>query len=267
MRQSLNLTSVGNARELGGYAAGGKTVRHGVLLRTGRLSRLSDEDRSRLQDVYRVAVAVDFRRGMEREQSPDPALAGAETLALSVMDEPSTRNPKLRELYEDYEQNKLKRLMAAQASGMLGDDLYVKFLFSKQGRAGYRTFFDRLLSLPEGRACLWHCTAGKDRTGVAAMLVLTALGADRDTIMEDYLLTNEYNAELLEAVKDGLEDMLPSRELRDLALFGAGAVFERYMENALAAMVERCGSPEGYLRQELGLSDDELGRLRDAFLE
>ena len=99
------------------------------------------------------------------------------------------------------------------------------------------------------------------------MLVLTALGADRDTIMEDYLLTNEYNAELLEAVEDGLEDMLPSRELRDLALFGAGAVFERYMENALAAMVERCGSPEGYLRQELGLSDDELGRLRDAFLE
>ena len=128
MRQSLNLTSVGNARELGGYAAGGKTVRHGVLLRTDRLSRLSDEDRSRLQDVYRVAVVVDFRMGMEREQSPDPALDGAETLALSVMDEPSTRNPKLRELYEDYEQNKLKRLMAAQASGMLGDDLYVKFL-------------------------------------------------------------------------------------------------------------------------------------------
>lgn len=265
MKQSLHLKSVGNARELGGYAAGGKIVRHGLLLRTAVLSSLSPEDQATLTTDYHLATMVDFRMRMEREQLPEPVIPGVENRFLSVIEEPEY-TPKMAELVQR-EEDRFQRLKEACESGMLNDGLYVNFLFSEQGKAGYRAFFDCLLALPEGRSCLWHCTDGKDRTGVAAMLILTALGADRDTIMEDYLLTNEYNAKRIAAVRDGLETMLPTKELQELALFGSGAVFERYMVNALKAMDERCGSAMGYLIRVLGLDETKLGLLRDIFLE
>ena len=142
--------------------------------------------------------------------------------------------------------------------GMLSDRLYVDFLFSERGKAAYRALFDCLLTLPEGCACLCHCTDGKDRTGVASMLILTALGAPRETVMKDYLLTNEYNAEKLAAVRAGLERAPLTPELRELALFGAGVVFERFMANALDAMDERCGSAEAYLARELGVGEGQV---------
>ena len=265
MKQALKLESVGNARELGGYPAGGRTVRRGLLLRTALLSSISEADKSALATVYHLATVVDFRMRMERERAPEPIIPGAESHYITLMDEPRP-NPRLAELV-DPDADSFARLKAAYESGRVNDRLYVSFLFSEPGRAGYRAFFDCLLALPEGRAILWHCTDGKDRTGVAAMLVLTALGADRETILTDYMLTNAYHAARIDAVRDGLEAMLPSPELRDLALFGAGAVFERYMTNALDAMAERCGSPTGYLTQVLGLDERQLALLRERFLE
>ena len=266
MKQSIHLSSVRNARELGGYAAGGKTVRYGCLLRTAALTNLSPEDSAKLQNEFHLAAVVDFRMNMERERAPEPVIPGAENCCLSLIEETQDYNPKLAKLIQT-DEDRFARLKAAYESGRISDKLYVSFLFTEHGKAGYRRFFDCLLSLPEGRACLWHCTDGKDRTGVAAMLVLTALGADRDTILQDYLLTNEYNAARLDAVRDGLESLLPTPELRELALFGAGGVFERYMTNAMDAMEERCGSAEGYLKQELGLNEAKLEILREKFLE
>ena len=266
MKQSIFLNSISNARELGGYPAGGKSVRHGCLLRTAALTKLSPEDSKKLQEVYRVATVVDFRMNMERERAPEPVIPGAENRFLSLIEETGDYNPKLAKLIET-EEDRFARLKAAYESGRISDKLYVSFLFTEHGKAGYRQFFDCLLSLPEGRACLWHCTDGKDRTGVAAMLVLTALGADRETILRDYLLTNEYNAPRLNAVRDGLESLLPTPELRELALFGAGGVFERYLTNAMDAMDERSGSAEGYLKQELGLDEAKLEILRNKYLE
>ena len=270
MKQTLNLTSIGNARELGGYrTADGRTVKHCVLLRTSALASLSQEDRNTLETRYHVAVVADFRMSAERRHSPDPVLSGADNLHLSVMeleDYPGY-TPELAKLLSDPNANRFELIRIGYEMGTLSDHLYVDFLFSERGKQAYRTFFQRLLSLPEDRAILWHCTDGKDRTGIAAMLILTALGVDRDTILEDYLLTNEYNAEKLKKVRVGLEHAPLSPELKELALFGAGAVMEQFMTNALDAMDERCGSPEGYLEQVLGVGAAEREALRLRFLE
>lgn len=270
MKQTLNLKSIGNARELGGYpAAGGKTVKHGVLLRTSALASLSQEDKTTLETVYRVAVVADFRMSAERQHNPDPTISGAENLSLSVMemeDYPGF-DPKLAKLLADPNADRFELIRVGYEMGTLSDHLYVDFLFSERGKQAYRAFFQRLLTLPEGHAILWHCTDGKDRTGLGAMLILTALGASRDTILEDYLLTNEYNAEKLKKVRAGLEHAPLSPELKELALFGAGAVMEKFLTNALDAMEERCGSPEGYLEQVLGVGAEEREELRRRFTE
>lgn len=263
------LRSVGNARELGGYAVGGKTVKHGLLLRTASLAALSPEDRDSLENVYHVAAVVDFRMGMERELASDPEIPGAENYPLAVL-EPEDYpgfDPELAKKLFDPGADRLEMMKIAYQMGTVSDRLYVDFLFSERGKAAYRAFFRLLLALGEGCAILWHCTDGKDRTGVASMLLLTALGASRETVLADYLLTNEYNAQKLAAARAGLEHAPLTPELRELALFGAGAVEEKYMLNALNAMDGRCGSAEGYLARELGIGKSECGELRRKFLE
>ncbi|MBQ9721368.1 MAG: tyrosine-protein phosphatase [Oscillospiraceae bacterium] len=269
MEHAIKLKSVGNARELGGYAAGGMIIKHSLLLRSASLAALSPEDGERLKNIYHVAAVVDLRMGMERDAAPDPEIPGAKNRFLPVLeaaDYPGY-DPALMKQFNDPNADRLALLKTSYEMGMLSDRLYVDFLFSERGKGAYRALFDCLLALPEGRACLWHCTDGKDRTGVASMLVLTALGASRETVMKDYLLTNEYNAQKLAAARAGLERAPLTPELRELALFGSGAVFERFMANALNAMDERCGSAEGYLTRELGIGKTEQGELRRKFLE
>ena len=269
MEHTLNLASVSNARELGGFAAGGKTVKHGILLRTASLSALSPEDKSILETTYRVATVVDLRMSVERELASDPAISGAENVFLPVleMEDYPGYDPELVKQFFAPNADRLAMMKMAMELGMLSDRLYVDFLFSERGKIAYRGLFRALLELPEGRAILWHCTDGKDRTGIAAMLILTALGATRQTILKDYLLTNTYNVEKLTAVRTGLEHSPLTPELRELILFGSGAVFERFMTNALDAMDGRCGSPEGYLARELGFGAAECDALRQKYLE
>ena len=269
MKHSIDLKSIGNARELGGFPVDGKTVKRGLLLRASSLAALSAEDRRVLETVYRVAAVVDFRMSFERERFPDPVIAGAVNHFLPVLDVEDFPgySPDLMKQYYDPGADKLAMLKTAAEMGMLDDRLYVNFLFSERGKSAYRALFRVLLELPEGRSVLWHCTDGKDRTGVASMLILAALGAGRRTILEDYMLTNEYNAAKLAAVRTGLERAPLTPELRELALFGSGAVIERFMSNALDAMDERCGSPEAYLSQELGLGAADLDALRNQYLE
>lgn len=266
---AIRITSVGNARELGGFPADGRTVRHGLLLRTASLAALSPEDRDALERVCRVAAVVDLRMSLERDQAPDPAIPGAENVFLPVLEAEDFPGftPETAKIITDPNADRMALMKNAYEMGMLSDRLYVDFLFSERGRTAYRALFRRLLELPEGRAVLWHCTDGKDRTGVASMLILTALGASRETVLEDYLLTNVYNGEKLAAVRAKMKRIPLTRELRELAVFGAGAAVERYMRNALSAMDERCGSPEAYLADVLGVGAAERSELRRKFTQ
>ena len=110
-------------------------------------------------------------------------------------------NPRMVEQYAASNTDRMALFNAAYESGMLSEKLYTDFLLKDRGRMAFRGFFKALLDLQEDRAILWHCTDGKDRTGCAAMLVLFALGADRETVVHDYMLTNVYNTNILETIR------------------------------------------------------------------
>jgi protein-tyrosine phosphatase len=119
---------------------------------------------------------------------------------------------------------------------------------------------------PDKGAVLWHCTDGKDRTGCAAMLLLSALVASRETIMEDYLLTNEYNAAVWIAVRQKAEACHMPPVKRDAMLFMSGCVEESYMEYAIDLLEKRYGDVTGYLKDALGIGSGELHALREKYL-
>lgn len=268
MEHSIGLSHVGSARELGGYAVGGKTVRSGLLLRTADLAEAAAEDLERLEKTYHVAAVVDFRMSVERALRADPALPGAENHPLPVMEPADFEgfDDEAMAAFLDPNGDRLAMMKQSVELGLLSNTLYADFLRSERGKAAYRAFFRLLLDLPENRAILWHCTDGKDRTGLAAMLLLTALGASWETVMEDYLLTNVWNEKKLAAARAWVEHSALEPELREMVLFGVGGVAEIYMNNARKALEEDYGSVEGYLAQALGVGEDERAILRGKFL-
>ncbi len=128
----------------------------------------------------------------------------------------------------------------------------------------HRRMFAELLA---GHAPLvFNCTAGKDRTGVAAALLLTALGVPRETVTQNYLLTNRY-LDTRRLIASGSTTpnawmRLPAPVQRALM-----AADRSYIEAALAVLDQHRGGPEGYFQDTLGLSRGDLAKLRDMYLE
>lgn len=271
--QSLSLTGVGNARELGGYETeDGRTLKRGMLLRTAKLVDATEEDIERLRSVYHLALDVDFRGDMEVEKAPDPEIPGAEYLNIHIMDESKGPSEELEAEIAALEEqgveiDKITELRLFMKYGGFTDQMYVDFLSSDVGKAGYAQFFQALLALPEDRALLFHCSQGKDRTGCGAMLILFALGADEETVMADFLLTNEYNAALIAEERAYLIENGVGKDEIETFMKSMDQVFPEFMENAIQWMTEAYGSPMGYITQTLGVTEADIQALRDKFLK
>lgn len=270
LKQAIDLPGVGNARELGGYAIGERRVKSGVLLRTAGLDRATPEAMDALQNRYRVKTVIDFRMSDERTPLPDPAIPGAENLHLPVLEQADMLvdvDPSMIEKYTDPNVDRMELFSAAYETGMLDDQLYVRFLTSERGRATFRGFFKALLALEDERAILWHCTDGKDRTGCAAMLLLFALGADRETVIRDYMLTNDYNAPRLSVLRQKIEPLGWPQAKAEALLFMSGGVSEVYMNNGINALVREYGTVEAYFARELDVGKEEREALSRKLLE
>ncbi|MBO6229591.1 MAG: tyrosine-protein phosphatase [Ruminiclostridium sp.] len=268
LKQAIDLNGVGNARELGGYAVGDKYIKKGVLLRTAVLSSVAPEAIDKLQSEYRLQTVIDFRMTGECQSIPDPGISGVRNIHLPVieMDDYPVQDPELTAKFANGG-DRMEMFELSYKAGMLGSDIYVNFLLGERGKKAYREFFRILLEHdPEKGAVLWHCTDGKDRTGCAAMLLMSALGARRETIIADYMLTNEYNAAQIEAVRQKTAAYPMPPEKREALLFMCGAVVESYMTKAIGSLNEKYGSIEGYLNEELSIGKSEVTMLRKKYL-
>ncbi|MDR1948955.1 MAG: tyrosine-protein phosphatase [Spirochaetaceae bacterium] len=228
----LPLEGLYNVRDLGGYPAGGGQVKWGLLYRAGDLHDPRPQAKTYLEN-RRIRTIVDFRDDRERAEAPDGEFSTVEKIhvlsiyAGSVLD--------------------LRAITTGAAGEELMRRLYVSL--AAECRSQYRRFFS-ILSDPENSPVLFHCSAGKDRTGLGAALLLSALGVDRETIVRDYLLSGEY-------VREKYRDWLAqSPHLEPLMTVRPG-----YIEAAFEYIETTFGSVEGYLRKELGADPDRLRSL------
>jgi protein-tyrosine phosphatase len=196
---------------------------------------------------------------------------------------PSGAAPRL--LFDDYRLDMAGMMPKGPPSGWTEADARAAFTASYPRMLGqfngqYRRMFAELLA---GHAPLaFNCSAGKDRTGIAAALILTALGVPRQTVIDDYMLTNNYlDAAKMLAHGPAPANMGPGRPEKEAggdpaaALKGLPpgvvraflAADPAYIEAALAVLDRHSGGPEGYLRDELGLKRADILRLRTLYLE
>jgi len=248
----IPLEGAHNFRDFGGYATrDGRSVRWGMLYRSDDLAELSASDLATFRKLG-IRWLCDFRSESERatevDRLPGSDAPVVENLAITAAN--------------------LGDLRARILSG--GDEDYAQLLmdanreFATRFAYRYQTLFDRLAD-PRNLPALIHCTAGKDRTGLGAALVLFALGVPRETIFRDYLLTNHYAHEHIERTllfirfasffRTDPERVRPLLDVR-----------REYLEAAFAAIEASYGSVERYLREGLHVSNAERARLRASLL-
>ena len=246
-----------NFRELGGYRADeGKTVKWGQIYRgfpTGRLT--TEADRARL-DGLGLRLILDLRSSAEAAKLPDYVPDGARLVQICGL-----RDATGQEI--DFSPNDIQRLVQSAPAGMS-----LTQLMYRQMLTGNKAFKELFRALEAGETpILFHCTAGKDRTGVAAMLILLALGASDKTIAEDFEKTNIWRRPELEAVwAEHAEEIAADPARKDFYL----GVFGVHPESApfvLSIIRERYGSADAYLEAEYGLTPARLMRLRRMYLE
>ena len=258
--QTLNMSTILNARELGGYKTrDGNSIRKGVLFRTASLTDASREDLDSLIGDYNLAAIIDLRAGYEVVSSPNPVLDGVSQYNFKIMDEQlmAERSAGIHDFLKDPNTDPIKRMIAVLEAGIVSDQMYVEFLQGEVGKAGFRDFFRVLLENPEDSAVLWHCTNGKDRTGVAAMLLLGVLNVDEETIMEDFLLTNAFFEPEISATRKQLEQYIQDKAMLEELLVLSKGVYAPYLQNASDYIKENYGDIPGYVKTELGLADAE----------
>jgi protein-tyrosine phosphatase len=237
------LEGASNFRDVGGYRnANGQSVRRGRVFRSDHLAGLTTEDLARVEALG-IAHSLDFRGVAEYTATPY-AIPGVQRVALTI--EPTV----------------ISRMQALVAQGIVPTTEETVELM----RETYRDFVNRnadtfgrflkhLLEQPSPQ--VFHCTAGKDRTGFAAALLLSALGVDRATIEHDYLLTNQ-----LYKRDARLEGKGPAHVMKVL-----WQVQPEFLHAAFEAVDAQHGGMAHYLNGAIGLSPQELAELKRMLLE
>lgn len=267
--QALLVTGIENARQLGGYeTADGRHVKRDVLLRTAKLSDAPSEELAALKDIYHLGVVVDFRTLAEREGAPDPEIDGVDNIVLDVLDESSRTGAgaAIAGIYENGGAEPAEVMLNIIRSGCVSERMYADMAFDPAAEKGFRDFFRILLENGGQKAVLWHCSGGKDRTGAAAVLLLLALGVNKETALRDFELTNEFLREKIAYMESRAAELTDDPEeiawVKDLT-----GVNRKYMEKLLDTLEEKYGSQERYLTEGLGLDRAELEQLREMYLE
>ena len=260
-KQQIGITSIHNARQLGGYRIGNKQIKDGLLLHTARLSGLSEEDSTLLADRYRVQCIYDFRGQEESMTAPDVIPGDSRYMNLSIsLDEGGDRSA----FKADSEAEMIGMLLKYADNPMIQDlcaHMYDKILFEESSQEVYRRFFADLVTVnPEEGAVLWHCTQGKDRAGCASALLLSALGAERGLIMADFNLSKEYYDPYVATIN--IENETQSHVINTLI-----SVNPVVFEEALDKIDERYGSLRNYLTECIGVTPEMMEILRERYLE
>ncbi|HKT00432.1 MAG TPA: tyrosine-protein phosphatase [Rugosimonospora sp.] len=257
----IELSGAPNFRDLGGLAAaGGRRVRPGVLFRAPALGRLTDEDVARLDRLGLVEV-IDLRHADEIALAPPDRLPpGPVVTHIPVFDA----------------DDEVFRFVAAVMLGQQAPDsphpadptqlmigVYRWLVTSAPARSGFARAVRRIAAAG-GRPVLFHCSAGKDRTGWLSALLLSALGVPRDRLTVDYLRTNTDAGEVTEKVVAALE---AKRGLVPDAVRPLLIAAPEYLDAAFHAVDDGYGSIDGYLRDGLELDDSILAELRESLLE
>lgn len=244
-----------NFRDLGGkLAPNNKKVKEQQLFRSGDLSSLTKDEQYFLTQANKIKIIVDFRSEEEKKSAPDTTLEATEYIAIDVLADSMDKNGSLANM-----------MTAGIPAEEMMTDIYKNLVTLNSAHKGYQQFLNILLEL-NGAPLIFHCSAGKDRTGIAAALILRLLGVSKEEIYQDYLLTN---VQRKTANQQLLEQATESHQLSNEQLTQVKQMLEvkpEYLKTAFVTIDQEYGDFHTYVNEVLDISDEKVAQLRTLYL-
>ncbi|MBS0937900.1 tyrosine-protein phosphatase [Lactiplantibacillus plantarum] len=241
-----------NLRDLGGIRNQNRQlVKSGLVFRSGQLDELSTEQVQYLDEALKITRIVDMRSAAERKQFPDVIWSQAQYTVLDVLKNESKNGASLQSMITD-SGNVQARMFS----------LYEQLALDTTARQCYHQFI-KLLLVPN-QPLIFHCFAGKDRTGVGASLFLKILAVSDEQIMIDYLKTNQMRVTANEKILEELADQITKEQKQ--AIEQALLVDADYLTHYFDTIQEHYGSFDSYLKIGLNLTNEDLKQLRKTYL-
>jgi len=261
----IELDGQPNFRDIGGYqTVDGKTVKWGQVYRSGRLPKLTNEDVMRI-DSLGIKTVVNFLTQTEIEAKGEGRLPkGTNEIFLPIDTEEGT-------------EGLAKEILRAGETGDFSNipveiNPTIHRLLINKANKEYAQLLREVLN-SSNRPMVFHCSHGIHRTGTATALLLTILGVPWETIREDYLLSNLYRKEEIDYRLEQLRELAAKNQgitpdEVDMTNTNAFYILEaKYIDAALDEALIKYGSMDNYIKEGLGLSEEEIQKLKDELLE
>lgn len=256
---ATNFTTIAHFRELGGYpTVDGRVVRPGLLYRSGDLTHVSDDEHTVLESLG-IDTVFDLRSLEEQAKNPD--LPGSYRVVCCPLASPERKSDERYKNPVSY----LDKMLHADESyynyrfhGFAKG--YLEFAYNKE------TLSQIFAALDRHETLLLHCMGGKDRTGVAVMLVMAALGCDYETCKRDYMLHNEITRDETAMYMDMLRKQGMTDWAEKIALLGFRA-WDDLFDAAWYSVFDIYSSIGSYLEDQFGVNAKQIEDWKNYYLE
>jgi protein-tyrosine phosphatase len=252
----LPFEGIHHFRDIGGYKSeDGRRVKWNTFYRSDKLSSLTTSDIKYIKNLN-IKTILDLRSLKEVKENPDIKIAGIENINISAM-------PVLDKVGDDFD------MMYIFSNDLVSGDDIRKLLIK-----GYSTMvfnnpaFKELVDCIENEERLpivFHCSAGKDRTGFGAALILSILGVPEETIIDDYLATNFYRKEINEKIISKIQGKIINKD-RVKILSYMFEVKRELIEASFTSIKNNYGDMDTYLEKEYGLTKKKRKELKNRLL-
>ena len=256
----LPIKSVRNPRDIGGYVGfDGRKIRPHRLLRTGNMSEITPTDERFLLD-YGLHTIIDLRSPAECKQNPDKELDNVEHYAcpLSAEDNTGGHGLDMSKEFAEYRKDQYAgfKLMCRR---------YHHHILNKSAQRSFHHII-KLIAENDDGAILYHCSEGKDRTGLVTIIILYILGVDMEVIRQDYLYSN-YMLNDYRAVRDQHFKQVGENDNFRANMRVLGSVANSYFDTSLITINENFGGLDSYITNELEIDDQMKELIKEKYLE
>ena len=246
--RKIDFEKIQNVRDMGSLeTTEGRVIIPGLLIRSANLSNATASDKIKLEKECHLTKIIDLRTSMEKQEKPDVKMDSVTYLSIPIFDESVMG---ISHEKDTHEKQKTMRMMVTNEACRANLRKAIRTIMEHDFTTG---------------SVLWHCTEGKDRCGLVSAILLAALNVDRETIMEDYLLTNEVNEAKAEMFYQRMI-MAGKSEAEAEAVKNAFLAKASYLEAAFSVIDEQYHDMDNYLKIGFGISEEIVAAFRENVL-